>query len=246
MISVIEVYNNLRDFCNKDQKGFVTPNVFNSFSGLAQHEVYNSMFASLPQALSNRRKNVDPGRDKSSYKQIQEDLAYYLGRKNIKSSGSAGVGLNFLKPNDLAKIVSISLDDDTRTSVEILYDAEKADRILNSNLSTPTYEFPVALISDNIEVFPDTVGEIWLSYYRQPRSTYASVVAGTYALGDLDKDSTPTYTVLTSSVNSDIEIPSPVNCRNFDLPEHYKNQLVASMANLIGVSLRDEFLIKTA
>ena len=72
------------------------------------------------------------------------------------------------------------------------------------------------------------------------------MVAGTYALGDLDKDSTPTYSVLTSSVNSDIEIPSPVNCRNFDLPEHYKNQLVASMANLIGVSLRDEFLIKTA
>ena len=125
MISVIEVYRNLRDLCNKDQKGFVTPNVFNSFAGLAQQGVYNSMFASLPQTLDNRRKNVDAGRDKSTYKQLVEDMSYYLDRSEIRSSGSAGLGLSFKKPNDLSKIVSMSLDDDARTSVEVLYDAEK-------------------------------------------------------------------------------------------------------------------------
>lgn len=248
MISVIEVYRNLRDYCNKDQKGFVTPSVFNSFAELAQQEVYNSIFAALPGAFTARRKNIDPGRDKSTYKQLQEDLAYYLDRQDIRSSGSAGLGLSFKKPTDLSKIVSMSLDDDTRTSVEILYDAEKADRILNSNLSTPTNEFPVALISEDIEVFPDTVGTVLLSYYRQPRSTYASSVGSEYSLGSIDKSSTPEYVVFGSgSVSSDIFMPDVRNCRNFDLPEHYKNQLLLSMAKYIGVRLRDEFLLtKTA
>ena len=87
MISVTEVYKNLKDFCNKDQKGFITPNVFNSFAGLAQQEVFNSIFAALPQALSARRKSIDPGRDKSTYKQLEEDLAYFLDRAEIRASG---------------------------------------------------------------------------------------------------------------------------------------------------------------
>lgn len=247
MISVIEVYRSLREYCNKDQKGFVTPRAFNSFAELAQQEVYNSIFGAIAGALTARRKNIDPGRDKSTYKTLEEDLAYYLDRIDIRSSGSAGLGLSFQKPEDLSKIVSISLDDDTRTSVEILYNAEKADRILNSNLSTPTNEFPVALIADDIEIFPDTVGTVILTYYRQPRSLYASSVPGSWNRGDLDKGSFPAYEVLNAGTNMDIEIASPTNSRDFDLPEHYKNQLLVALAKFIGVSLRDEFLLtKTA
>ena len=40
MISVIEVYNAVRDLANKDQKGFVSPKVFNSFASIAQENVY--------------------------------------------------------------------------------------------------------------------------------------------------------------------------------------------------------------
>jgi len=243
MISVIEVYRNLRDLCNKDQRGFITPEVFNSFAGLAQQEVFNSIFAAFPQALANRRKFVDPGRDKSTYKQLEEDVAHFLYKTSLRASGASNDGLLFLKPADLSKVVSISLDDDTKTSVEILYSPEKADRILNSNLSTPSFEFPVALISGDLEVFPKTVRKIWLTYYRQPRSRYTVNQGTSYSMGDLDQHQSPTYSVLTSSDSIDIEIPSPVNCRDFDIPEHYKNQLITNMSKLIGVSLRDEFLL---
>ena len=47
MISVIEVYNTVRDLCNKDQKGFVTPRVFNTFAEIAQQNVFNEMFQEL-------------------------------------------------------------------------------------------------------------------------------------------------------------------------------------------------------
>ena len=39
MISVIEVFNAVRDLANKDQKGFVAPSVFNSFAEVAQQNV---------------------------------------------------------------------------------------------------------------------------------------------------------------------------------------------------------------
>jgi len=263
MISVIEVYNNLRDYCNKDQKGFVTPSVFNSFAGLAQQQIFNSMFSALPEALNAKRKGIDPSREKSLYKQIQEDLAYFVEKSLLFDTFVPSLDSNdefvdpeaaiFKKPSDLSKIISISLDDNNRTSAELLYDVEKIDRILKSNLSTPTDDFPVALIGKNIELFPSSLTSILLTYYRQPRSTFVIPTAigesDFAAPGDTDKSSLPSYAVNLSEVENfgDLEIADPGECRDFELPEHYKNQLVTLIASFIGVSLRDEFLInKTA
>ena len=87
-----------------------------------------------------------------------------------------------------------------------------------------------------------------LTYYRQPRSKYVVTQADVSEAGDTDKTSLPTYSVLSMEIdNSQIDIPQPSGCRDFELPEHYKNPLVTAMANLIGIGLRDEFLTtKTA
>lgn len=249
MISVIEVYNNLRDYCNKDQKGFVTPTVFNSFAGLAQQQIFNAMFSALPEALNARRKGIDPSRSKSLYKQIDEDLAYFVERVNLQEGDDFGDADSavFTKPSDLSKIISIAVNDDERTSVELLYDSEKIDRILKSNLSTPTDAFPVALIGKNIEVFPSSLDNIYITYYRQPRSKYVVTQPDVAEAGDIDNTNLPTYSV--SSMNLDdsqIDIPQPSGCRDFELPEHYKTELVIAMSKFIGVSLRDEFLITKA
>lgn len=81
MVSVLQVYTALRDLANKEQKGFITPQVFNSFAALAQMNIYNEMFAELVTAKRLSRQNFEPGRDKSVRKQKQEDLAFYLRRK---------------------------------------------------------------------------------------------------------------------------------------------------------------------
>ena len=52
---------------------------------------------------------------------------------------------------------------------------------------------------------------------------------------------------MTGPENAQIDIAQPEGCRDFELPEHYKNELVVEMARMIGIGLRDEFLItKTA
>jgi len=58
MISVIEVYNTIRDLCNKDQKGFVSPRIFNEFAEVAQQNVFNEMFKELSGAKQLRARGL--------------------------------------------------------------------------------------------------------------------------------------------------------------------------------------------
>ena len=53
MVSAIEVYTTLKNLANKEQKGFITPDVFNSFASVAQRNIINEMFDELE---GNKRK----------------------------------------------------------------------------------------------------------------------------------------------------------------------------------------------
>ena len=106
MASVQQVYNTLKDLTNKEQKGFITPQVFNSLAALAQMNVYNEFFTELVEAQKLSRQNFELGRDKSVRKQKQEDLSYFIKRESLESGTNV-----FNKPYDLSKIISISIDD---------------------------------------------------------------------------------------------------------------------------------------
>ena len=254
MVSVLQVYNTLKDLANKDQKGFITPAVFNNFTNVAQINIYNELFQELVKAKQIQRQNFDPGRDKSVRKQVKEDLSYFVV-SDLLINNTTVEGNIFYKPDDLSKIISISYSDQDRSDiqvdefpddtaeatvtikrherrpVELVYDVEEIDRILTSNLSTPTESFPVALIAQDIEVFPTSITDIRLTYYRRPGSIKES--DGSFV------ESSPAY----------IEVPiagqpmfSPSNSLNFMLPPHYLTELVMEMAKLIGVRLRDPSL----
>ena len=167
MVSVLQVYNAVKDIANKEQKGFITPGVFNSFAPIAQMNIYNEMFSELVDAKRISRQNFDPGRDKSVRKQKLEDLSFYHRRKTSALDLSYVNGL-LEKPKDLSKIISIyvdsadpqlvALDDGEIVKAEIVYDPEKIDSIVGSNLSYPTPSFPIALVSaKDIEIFPSNL-----------------------------------------------------------------------------------------
>lgn len=78
MVNIIDVYNAVRDLCNKEQRGFVTPEVFSTFAGIAQQNVFNEMFQELLAANKARRGGIDGARDKSLYKMVEEDLSYFI------------------------------------------------------------------------------------------------------------------------------------------------------------------------
>jgi hypothetical protein len=250
MISVIRVYEAVRDLCNKDQKGFVTPAVFNRFADVAQQNVFNEMFNELKLAQKLRVSGSDAGRDKSAYKMVEEDLSYFIVEAVLnvaeeegfeaQDDGAGGtVDVYFhesataSKPANLSKIISMSVVD-TGAPVEIIYDQEKANRVLNSNLSAPTDAFPVALISGrNIEIFPnDITSDVYLTYYKNPSSVDST--------GSVDNSNKPTYSATT--ITDGFVVANVEGCYNFELPSHYFPEVVGEIARMIGVRLRDDVI----
>ena len=224
--SIQIVHDTLLDLANKDQQGFVSDLEFNKFAQIAQLNIYNGLFDELKDAKRLSRAGFNPNRDKSRIKRIQEDLASFSKKQTVpKSSGV------FDKPADLSRIISIStagsilLDQSTKKPIEICYDEEKIERILISTLSAPTDDFPIALVSDDIHVFPTSVTKIEVRYYKIPQGRNTS---------DGERNS-----------NQPKFAPSGTLI-DFELPEHYTSDLIYEIAKMIGINLRDKDVVAYA
>ena len=89
------------------------------------------------------------------------------------------------------------------------------EHIVSSDLSAPTATFPAALITDVIEISPASVNNVTITYYRNPLVNPQLVVG-------------PNNTF---NANTSVD---------FDLPEDYLSEVVAEVAKLLGVRLRDQ------
>lgn len=275
MVDIQQVYEILRDLCNKDQRGFVTQNEFNNFASATQTKIYNEIFSEVLKANKLRRQQVDGKGPLSLMRQKQEDLAYYFAEYDLlgvdealdpayyetqeNEDGAivqlnAGTQVRFLKPRDLRYVINIHLGEldvvgASATPCEIVRDPQKYRRVLNSRLSHPSLEFPIAFISSaTINIHPDVGGlRPVMTYYRQARSKYTIPqiidieTETTVDAGALDVGSQPI--IVAQENNNGVNIVNHQNTRNFDLPEHYLPEVVMEMAHMIGVNVRDSSLI---
>ena len=230
MASVNVVYNTLKDLANKEQKGFVTPSVFNNFAAIAQVNVFKDIYASSSKGLVDRVRRIDPSRNLSKVNNVKEDLSVFSKTATITKSNGV-----FAKPDDLIYLIglttngSVLLGQSTRTNIEIVYDESKIDHILKSDLSAPSESHPIALVSSDIEVFPSSVNKIRVSYYKYPQGIVPNTGAKSVSL--------PSYQYNTSS---GVHVFDAANSIDFELPDHYVPELVVELAKLIGINLRDK------
>lgn len=234
MASVLKVYNALKDISNKEQKGFITPAVFNSFAHIAQTNVYNELFEDFVKAKGMMRQSMDLGRDRSPRKLSAEDVSMYIKEEPLNQL----VDNRFQKPSDLSKVISIRVEGEKGTSedrvtCEMLYDAERINAILGSNLSTPTESFPVALVSKDIEIFPDTISEATITYYSLPTS---------YSYGT-KKVSHMMPQIQFLNVDKEFDVVNPELSKDFMIPEEFLPEIVFEMCELLGIRLRDQNLM---
>jgi hypothetical protein len=233
MASVERVYRAVKDIANKDQRGFITPAIFNEFAGIAQMNVYNRLFEDMGLSVRMRRNGADAQRQFAKAKITEEDLSTF-SKKATLALASGVVD----KPADFARVISITtpgryvLGQYQQYQVQVVYNTEHIDRILNSDLSKPTSTAPVALIGDKIEVFPNvntSVTSIVLRYYKLPQGIVPTTGAKT--------TSAPTYGY-TSAVPG-VELYSAANSVDFELPEQLFAEIVTEILTLVGVNLRD-------
>jgi hypothetical protein len=221
MISVQSVYDAVKNLANKDQKGFVSPLVFSDFARIAQLNIFNEIFEDIYGGKKLRRMNVDGAGHLSMVTRSKSDLSVLRRKVDMAKNTSTGV---FEKPLDFSAAVSCSLigaQGRAKTNIHLLYDEHKINQLLASNLSAPTRSYPVALISEDIEVFPSVISRIVLTYIRTPL--------------------TPSYQVSVVEINNtNIELFSETASQNFELPKSYEQELVAEIAKMIGINLRDK------
>lgn len=233
MASVERVYKAVKDIANKDQRGFITPAIFNQFAGVAQMNIFNRLFDDMTMANRLRRAQFDGPRQFARAKQIEEDLSTFAKKSELTLT--AGV---VAKPSDFARVISMStigkkvLGEQKQALVQIVYNEDHIDRILNSDLSAPSDDAPVALVGNQIEIFPNantSITKINLRYYKIPQGITPTTGAKTSA--------SPKFGY-TSSV-AGVEIYSAANSVDFELPEQYFTDLVAEVCALAGVNMRD-------
>lgn len=233
MASVNTVYTALKNLANKDQRGFITPAVFNSFAGVAQLNVYNSLFDKLALGNAARTRQLAGERETAPLKQIREDLARFAKESTISQTSSTDQ--TFAKPADLGRIISARtfgtfiLGQTTSIPIDLIYDEAKIEYILRSTLSVPTETRPVGLVSDVLEVYPTTIKKIKLRYYKLPESVSAVSPQGR-------STNPPTFGYIT---NGNIEMYNPSTSFDFELPDQYVPELVIEIAKMVGVNLRD-------
>ena len=233
MASVNTVYTALKNLANKDQRGFITPAVFNSFAGVAQLNVYNSLFDKLALGNAARTRQLAGERETAPLKQIREDLARFAKESTISQTSSTDQ--TFAKPADLGRIISAKtfgtfiLGQTTSIPIDLIYDEAKIEYILRSTLSVPTETRPVGLVSHVLEVYPTSIKKIKLRYYKLPESVAAVSPQGR-------STSPPTFGYIT---NGNIEMYNPATSFDFELPDQYVPELVIEIAKMVGVNLRD-------
>jgi hypothetical protein len=237
MASVNRVYTALKDLVNKDQKGFVSPSIFNSFAGLAQNSIYNRLFDEHRNAMKFRRAGVDPGKSLGKTKFIEEDLSVF--HKKAKLSQVNGV---FEKPSDFGRLSSITTNSSyvfnttVGTNVQVMHSQEDIDRALMSDLSKPSVESPIALMGSDVEVFPNNIKKIELRYYKLPQ--------GLNTLTGAKSASQPKFGYSTAIPG--VELYDLNLSVDFELPEHFFTDIVIEIAQLIGINLRDQAVAQYA
>jgi len=238
MASVQRVYNALKDLVNKDQRGFITPSIFNRFASVAQMNVFNGLFDQQRTAVRMRRQQLDSPRDQNKFVQVLEDLSM-LTKKSTLTLTSGVVD----KPSDLGRVISmftvgnLILGVSNKAQVQIVYNSDDIDLVNLSDISKPTDQNPVALVAHKIEVFPNvntSISSIDLRYYKLPQGLVPTTQARSV--------SQPTFGYTTAV--SGVEIYDPALSIDFELPEILFPDLVMEIGSLAGVNLRDSQVVQ--
>ena len=222
-MTINEIYNAVKFFANKEQKGFVKPSEFNTLAQQAQQEVFNEKmdkirkFKSAERTGTNYRASVEDPTD------FLSEISNLLIETNLSYNSSTNL-FNRIDSDSYIEEIYYTNNSGKPTKVEIV-SKHNINKLLRSNLVAPSVDYPVALLKSNgIEVFPTNITSgIKISLYR----VVSSPVFGYVASGD-----DYVYNLATSS--------------QFELPESTHNDIIIKICKYIGINLRDAELTNYA
>ena len=249
MIDVNTVYTTVLYILNKEQRGYLTPEEFNSLATQVQLEVFEKYFEDLTQ--QQRAVDVNDSEYANRVKTIKEKISSFETSDVITSvggiftldKGSASTDLTY----DLHRLGTIEYTQPMTNNVTasprllpvMLEEVTQAEYnlIRRSKLTAPSYEWPIFTLKQNNKVYTlPELSEVEVYYVRKPQNPRWGYTIGT--LGQYIYDSTaydPNNPPTNSSKSTQFEIS------NLD-----QTEVILKILTYTGVIIRDPQVIQVA
>jgi hypothetical protein len=217
-VNINTVYLRVLAIANKEQRGYITPQEFNTLANQAQLDIFEQYFYDLNQFLRL------PGNDTihSDAVDMLEEKIGVFERFDIP----IGIGdLTTLGVYRLGAIYNRTLIDGVNVKVEAQrLNPNEIRHYLNSPLTAPTVKRPVFYIQTNqITVLPPEADNLTMNYIVKPATVYWG------------------YTII-----NDEALYNPSTSTDFELHPSEETELVLKILSLAGVVIRDPQLYQIA
>ena len=217
MIDVNKVYQTVLYILNKEQRGYVTPEEFNSLATQAQLDIFEKYFEDLNQAL---RMPENDSEYANRVKTIQEKLDTFQTSAVLGAAKTLANNVHRLGTLQYSQIGKLPVELEQMTTHDLLL----AER---SKLTAPTKSYPAFSIQGNlINTSPGTISgdDITVFFIRKP----ADPVWG-YILGNVGNF-----------------IHDGATSQNFEISAIDQTELVLQILLYAGVIIRDPQIVQTA
>lgn len=212
------VRNTVLTILNKENRGYLTPEQFNSYARYAQQNIFNQYFAEYNRMVgmkNARRLSNDYG---DRVKELKDNIEAFTTVSTV--SISSGV---YPKPSDMFKSLSLRYDGKVVDEVSIT----KEPYLDAANLSGPSELYPVFVDkNDSYTIKPSTLtDDLELVYVRnplEPKWTYVMVA------------------------DNPIFNPSANDYQDFELGADAEVALVLEICKLAGVTIREADITQAA
>lgn len=218
-VNINTVYLRVLAIANKEQRGYITPQEFNTLANQAQLDIFEQYFYDLNQFLRL------PGNDtihSDAVDMLEEKIGIFeVYDAPITSSDT----LSEQNVHKLGAVYNSTIINGVQTKVE----AEKLNPnelryYLNSPLTAPTVKRPVFIVqTDLITVLPAEADSLSMNYIKKPADVYWGYV-----------------------MINDEALYNPATSINFELHASEETELVLKILTLAGVTIRDPQLYQIA
>lgn len=236
-VNVDTVYKTVLLILNKEQRGYMTPQEFNSIATQVQLQMLNGYFDDLNQALrkpGNNSEYNDHIKDLEQKISIFEDTAaVQYSAIDLSFSPSIGLGKELYK---LGTLTYTNIPSGVTANVEIeQVQPNELNQLQRSKLTTPSLTYPVYVYRQpRIYIYPQTIKSgVTMTYLRKPLDPVWGFILG--SRGQYLYDASP-YNPGSPSTGS----------RDFELDNGEQTNIILRILMYAGIIIKDPSIIQVA
>jgi hypothetical protein len=226
MVSINDVRETVLAICNKNNYGYISPDDFNLYAKQAQLDIFTGYMSKYNYYMNMQNQHQSGSDFANLAESAREAIEVFVTGGACVFTATAGLFAIFDAPAGWYHINLVSYDGTRRVDV-VKESRQDILRLINSNLTAPTEEYPVYAMGqgDAIAIAPNTiqanVAAIYIRYPIDPIWSYVTLTNGE-----------PMY-----NAGSSVD---------FEVAEDEESMLVNKILEKAGLSIREQEVYKTA